>query len=157
MKVLFVCLACVSIVTSAGWFVLKGKHKITRDEAQLLEWTNAARAQQKLPPLAADTALCTVARANAERLARQGALSLPSQKAMAEELKSAGYEAGVWSINIDALRELNVPAIGENWLAALPTRGELLKEQYQECGIGIAHDPGKTRYYFTMVLATKKK
>lgn len=119
--------------------------------------TNAARTQQKVPPLAVDAALCAIARANAERLARQGALSFPSQKSLADQLKANGYDAGVWSMNIDAMAEPNVAALTENWLAALRTRGELLGEQYQDCGIGIAPDPGKTKFYFTMVLAAKKK
>jgi hypothetical protein len=42
-------------------------------------------------------------------------------------------------------------------MAAYQTRGEILQPKYEDIGVAIVPDSGKTRYYFTMVFATRKK
>ena len=145
-------------VVALGWAALKHRHSPSSSERQWIELTNQARVKEGRPELRRDPALCAVASHYAERLARQGSPKIvKTTKAVYEELEAAGYKAKWFGINSDALAGPDVAVAHENMMKMLPTLCEILAPGYEEVGVAIVAGPDRTKYYFTMVFATRKK
>jgi uncharacterized protein YkwD len=152
--------ASVVLLLSAvafGWAALKARHSLNANERQWIELTNQTRVKLGRPELHVDRGLCAVALLNAERLARQGSPKIMrTTKAVYDELEAAGYKAQWYGINTDTLASPDVAVIHENMTKMLPTLSEIGAD-YEDVGVAIVPDATRTRYYFTMVFATRKK
>jgi uncharacterized protein YkwD len=142
---------------AVGWAALKHRPGPGANERQWVELTNAARVKLGRPELNIDRGLCAVALLNADRLARQGSPKIrKTTKAVYDELEAAGYKAQWYGINTDALATPDVSVIHENMMKMLPTLSEI-GANYEDVGVAIVPDSTRSKYYFTMVFATRKK
>jgi uncharacterized protein YkwD len=142
---------------AVGWAALKNRHNVSPSERQWIELTNQTRTKLGRPELHLDRSLCAVALVNAESLARHGSPKImKTTKAVYDELGAAGYQARWYGITTDALSSPDVDVIHANMTNMRPTLSEILAN-YEDVGVAIVPDASRTRFYFTMVFATRKK
>jgi uncharacterized protein YkwD len=139
------------------WAALKNRHALSPSERQWVELTNQTRVKLGRSELHLDRNLCAVALLNAETLARRGSPKITkTTRGVYDELAAAGYQARWFGINTDALASPDVDVIHANMTKMLPTLSEILAN-YDDVGVAIVPDASRTRYYFTMVFASRKQ
>jgi uncharacterized protein YkwD len=121
---------------------------LSRDEKTILELTNKARVDNKLPPLTLNAVLTKVARAHSANMAKKGEMNhVLDGKRPADRIKEAGYDYSWCGENIAMGENVSVQQIFDEWMKSQGHRENILKKQYQEIGIGIARaDDGKVYY-----------
>lgn len=121
------------------------------DEDALLRMMNAARAAERLPPLARDAALAALARAHSEAMikARMVGHDVGSGDPAAR-LKAAGYEATIAGENVASSSS---PEGAHRAIWASPShRGNLLDRRYGRTGVAVVRDPSG-RVWVTQLFA----
>jgi uncharacterized protein YkwD len=133
------------------------KLKLSDDEQKILDLTNEARAQEKLPPLKPDEKLFEAARAHSANMAKQGKMEhVLDGKDPADRVKATGYKIASVGENVAWSTGEPVKKIVQMWMDSKHHRENILKPEYEDIGIGIAtNDKGET--YYTQVFGTKRK
>jgi len=135
----------------------KDDFKLSKEEQQVLDLTNAARAKEKLPALKADPLLCKAARAHSANMAKQKKLAHELDgKDGGKRIDATGYDWAVWGENVGSSEELAVKEVFDGWMASKDHRVNILKDKFKEIGIGLAKDE-KGEWYYTQVFGTPRK
>lgn len=133
------------------------KFKISDDEQIILDATNAVRKKEKLPALKANPVLFKVARAHSANMAKQGELNhVLDEKNPAQRVKAAGYEYRSVGENIAYGDFLKPEKAMDLWMDSPHHKENILRDTYQEIGIGIARND-KGEIYYTQVFGTQRK
>jgi uncharacterized protein YkwD len=151
------CLPLVAVLLLAA----EAKHEVpkpplTDDEQKLIEWTNKARAEKDLPPLAVNARLTAAARGHSANMAKKGEMShVLDGKSPADRVKAAGYDYSYVGENIAVGENTPLEQVFKGWMESKPHRENILKPRYREIGVGIAkNDKGET--YYTQVFGAPK-
>src|SRR5262249_35730789 len=133
------------------------KLKLSDDEQKILDLTNEARAEKKLPPLKPDEKLFEAARAHSANMAKQQKMEhVLDGKNPADSVKETGYKIASLGENVAWSTGEPIKKIFQMWMDSEHHRDNILKPEYEEIGIGIAaNDKGET--YYTQVFGTKLK
>jgi uncharacterized protein YkwD len=130
--------------------------KLSAEEQMLLEWTNKARAEKKLPPVRPHATLLAVARAHAQHMAKTGELTHePGGKKPPQRVEEAGYDARWLGENVGG-GDGPLATIFKHWLESPVHRMNILSEKAEEIGLGFAKD-AKGQMYTTQVFARPMK
>jgi len=148
---LCLCLCC------SPWQARAGRDqafKLSDEEKQVLDLTNAERQKEKLPPLKPNPILFKVARGHSENMARQGKMEhVLDGKTPFDRLKAAGYKYAKGGENIAAGDEkIPFDAVMKAWMESKVHRENILYPDFTEIGLGLVHD-GKGKLYYTQVFA----
>ena len=128
--------------------------KLTTQERELLDLTNAERKKMDLPPLAPNPILTKVARAHSENMAKQEKLEHELDgKNPLDRVKEAKYEYRRMAENV-AMSSGNpsMADIFKLWMDSPPHRANILKDGFTEIGLGVATN-AKGETYCTQVFA----
>ncbi len=130
---------------------------LSEEEQAILDLTNKAREKEKLAPLKPHPVLFAVARAHSANMAKQREMKHDLDgKNPAQRVKAAGYDYSWVGENI-AMTEGDTPAgIFKDWMESKIHRENILKDVYQEIGIGVAKND-KGEVYYTQVFAAPRK
>jgi uncharacterized protein YkwD len=143
--------------------------KMTTEERQILELTNAERAKEKLPPLAPNPVLFRVARDHSANMARKDEMNhVLDGKNPAQRTRDARYDYKKVGENIAEI-EFGKPAdaqpplppavlkdVMQKWMASPVHRKNILGDGFEEIGLGIGRTE-KGKVYFTQVFGTPRK
>jgi uncharacterized protein YkwD len=150
-------LFCVVLLAAADKGEQKPSVTLSDDEKTILDLTNKARAEKKLPPLTVDPLLTAAARAHSANMAKKGEMNhVLDGKNPADRVKDAGYSYSWTGENIAVGENVTVPDIFEGWMKSKAHRENILKPEYQEIGISTARND-KGEVYYTQVFGTKEK
>jgi uncharacterized protein YkwD len=129
---------------------------LSKDEQALLDLTNRARAKEKLPPLKPNALLFKAARAHAANMAKKDTAAQNLDGAPVERVAATGYVAvPLWENDAYTAR-LDVQAAFDFWMRGGGTRDNILSDQYDEIGLGLARtDRGK--WFYTQILGSRPK
>jgi uncharacterized protein YkwD len=130
---------------------------LTSEEKKILELTNKARQEEKLPPLKLNAVLVKVARAHSANMAKHEEMAHELDgKNPSQRIKDSGYVASWGGENV-AMTNADTPeAIFKMWMDSAPHQANILKDKYEEIGVGIGRN-AKGEIYYTQVFATPKK
>ena len=125
------------------------KYQPTKDEVKLAESTNEERKKKDLKPLKLNLALCKVARAHSENMARQEKMEHTlDDKTAFDRLRDAGYKYLKAAENIGfGERGATQAAVMKAWRESKGHSENMLNPDYTEIGIGIAKDKMGQLYY----------
>jgi uncharacterized protein YkwD len=146
---------CAARAGSAG----EDKVKLTPEETKILELTNEARKEKKLPPLKVSPVLTEVARKHSANMAKQRKLDHKLDgKDPPQRIRDAGYSYGYWGENIVMNRDVRgaVEQSFKWWMESAPHRKNILNANLREIGVGMFRTDGG-QLYFTQVFATPLK
>jgi uncharacterized protein YkwD len=130
---------------------------LTTDEKTILELTNKARAEQNLPLLSVNLVLTRVAREHSQNMAGKGEMNhILDGKTPAQRVKAAGYRYVYTGENIAMGENVSVQEIFDSWMKSKGHRENILKEEYREIGIGVAHDD-KGKIYYTQEFGSRDR
>jgi uncharacterized protein YkwD len=135
----------------------KPQVKLSKEAKAILDLTNAVRAMEDLPPLKPNALLMEAAQGHAANMAKQ--MKLEHQldgKRSGQRAKDAGYQAEITAENIAEAPRLNPRLAFDTWMKSKPHKANILGEDFEEIGIGLARD-AKGNYYFCQVFGTPKK
>jgi uncharacterized protein YkwD len=133
------------------------KLKLTADEQAILDLTNKARADNKLPPLKPNALLFQAARAHSENMAKQDKLAHELDgKRVGDRVTAAGYKWHEVAENVAASDVGTPEEIVNGWLKSEGHRKNLLNPALTEIGLGVAKK-GEGDKYFTQVFAAPAK
>jgi uncharacterized protein YkwD len=131
--------------------------KMTRVEKQILEWTNAVRAGEKLPPLAPNPVLFTIARAHSQNMAKKGEMNhVLDGKTPAQRTLEGGYDYAKVGENIAYSDGAPLKDILDGWMNSKHHRENILRPNFEEIGLGVARN-ARGEIYFTQLFATPRK
>jgi uncharacterized protein YkwD len=166
----FACLPLLALVLAAPALLADDKKpteqakaedgfRMTADEKALLEMTNAERAKEKLPPLKPNPLLFKVARLHSENMAKKGEMNhVLDGKNPQQRTEAGGY---VWrrvaeniakSENFARGDGLPLKEIVEGWMNSKIHRDNILRNNVEEIGLGIARTD-KGEVYYTQLFA----
>ncbi len=133
----------------------KAPVKLTDQERELLDLTNAERKKNDLPPLKANAILTKVARAHSENMAKQEKLDhVLDGKNPLDRIKEAKYDYRRMAENIAMSGgDPSMEVIFKLWMDSPPHKANILKDGLTEIGIGVAKN-GKGETYCTQVFGT---
>jgi uncharacterized protein YkwD len=130
---------------------------LSPDEKTILELTNKERAEQKLSALSVNAILTHAARAHSQNMAKKGEMNhVLDGKNPADRVKAAGYDYVYTGENIAVGENVSVQEIFDGWMKSKAHRENILKEEFREIGIGIAHDD-KGRTYYTQEFGSRER
>jgi uncharacterized protein YkwD len=133
-----------------------GKFEISKEERVILDLTNEARKEEKLPPLKPNPTLFKVARAHSANMGKQGVMEHKlDDKTPAQRVKAAGYNYSWVGENIAMSSELIPEEIFDKWMHSKVHRDNVLKPQYKEIGIGVVKND-KGEWYYTQVFGARR-
>jgi uncharacterized protein YkwD len=136
---------------------IKDAPSLSADEKTILDLTNKARTEQKLPPLTVDPILTSAARAYSAKMAAKGEMShFLDGTNPAQRVKAAGYDYSWTGENLAEAENVTVPEVFEGWMKSKAHRDNILKEEYRDIGIGIARDD-KGKIYYTQEFGKKRR
>jgi uncharacterized protein YkwD len=128
------------------------KLELSAEEKELLKLTNAERKKHDLPALKPNPLLVSIARAHSANMAKQGKMDHNlDDKSPFHRIKAAGYKYQFAGENL-AHGTIPIADIVKGWMESKPHRGNILREQYTEIGVGIVKD-GKGVAWYTQVFA----
>ena len=134
----------------------KTKLKLSEDEQQLLELTNAERKKADLQPLAPNPALFKAARDHSANMARQEKMAHELDgKNPYMRIKAAGYRYHYAGENV-ASGDVDLEDVVKGWMASPPHRKNILSPNFTEIGLGLATSE-KREVYYTQVFASPRK
>jgi uncharacterized protein YkwD len=133
------------------------KVKLSDDEQKILDLTNQAREQEKLPPLKPNAQLFEAARGHTANMARKGEMKHELDgKRVPDRVSATGYRWAEVGENI-AETDGDPPAlIFKGWMESKGHRANILNPVFTEIGIGIVRN-AKGDTYYTQVFAKPKK
>jgi uncharacterized protein YkwD len=134
------------------------EYKLSAEEKQIIDMTNAERKKHDLPPLKINLTLCKVARDHAVNQAKQQKMDhVLDGMGPFQRIKASGYLYEVAGENV-AFRpdDLPVKAVMEGWMKSPLHRKNILDKEFTEIGLGGAPDKARTTYYYTQVFGTPK-
>jgi len=121
--------------------------KLTKEEQELIDLTNAERKKAGLKPLTANPQLMAAARGHAENMAKQEKLEHTlDDKTLADRAKAAGYEYGWIGENIAWNPETPKEAV-EGWMNSEGHKANILKDEATEIGVAVAKSTKGERYW----------
>ena len=127
--------------------------KLTDDEKTILNLTNAARKEHKLPPLTANPTLTKCARLHSLNMATQKTMSHKLDgKTPFDRVADIGYKSTAAGENV-AYGEgpISIQEIFQGWMDSPGHRKNILSRNYTEIGLGVGVN-GDLKYY-TQVFA----
>jgi uncharacterized protein YkwD len=128
------------------------------EEKAVLDLTNAARAEKKLPPLKWDDTLTRVARAHSMNMARQGKLDHDLDgETFQDRIKASGVKSFAGGENIAAGGRLSPRAVVQLWMKSEGHRDNILSDKYDAIGIGLARSKTGVVYYTQVFIQGKAK
>jgi uncharacterized protein YkwD len=131
--------------------------RMTDDEKQLLEMTNAERAKKDLPPLKANPTLFKVARLHSANMAKQGQMThFLDGKSPAQRATAGGYDWSRVAENVANSDGAPLKDIMEGWMNSKIHRENILRTGLEEIGLGIARND-KGEVYYTQLFATPRR
>jgi uncharacterized protein YkwD len=131
--------------------------QMTPEEKKLLELTNAARAKEKLPPLAPNPLLFKAARLHSANMAKKGEMNhVLDGKTPVHRAQAVGYAYRRLAENIAWNDGLPLKTIMDGWMKSKHHRENILQPAFEEIGLGIARSD-KGEIYYTQVFGTPKK
>jgi uncharacterized protein YkwD len=144
-----------SLLVTAQAQEKKAPVKLSAQERELLDLTNAERKKNDLPPLKANAILTKVARAHSENMAKQEKLDHELDgKNPLDRVKEAKYDYRRMAENIAMSGgEPSMEFIMKLWMESPPHKSNILKDGFTEIGIGVAKN-GKGETYCTQVFGT---
>lgn len=126
----------------------KAPPKLDDDEKAILDLTNKARAEKKLPLLKVNPMLLKAARAHSANMAKKGELRHDLDgKTVGDRVKAEGYEFARAGENIAVGEGVSLDEIFKGWMESKGHRENILQEDYQEIGLGIARNDKGEMYY----------
>lgn len=147
----------VALVVAGAEKEDKPELKLSKGEQAVLDQTNKEREKEKLPPLKANAQLFKAARSHTDNMARTGEFKHELDgKTPADRVKDVGYKYSTMGENIAYGTGLSPKDAVKLWMESPPHKENLLKEDYQEIGIGIAKNE-KGEVYYTQVFGTQRK
>jgi uncharacterized protein YkwD len=119
------------------------QQKASDAERQLFNAVNQERKAHGLPPLKLDEALSNAARAHAQRMAEQGALShqLSGEPSLPSRARAAGAHFSWLSENVDEGQ--NAAAIHQSFMKSPQHRANILDGDMDSAGIGVVEGNGQ--------------
>lgn len=124
---------------------------------EILKRTNDARAKAKREPLKLNDVLTKVANGHSVNMAKQEKMAhVLDGKKPAQRVEEGGYDYAECGENVASWSELSVPEVFDAWMNSKTHRENILAEQFQEIGIGLARS-AKGDVYFTQVFGTPQK
>ncbi len=135
------------------------QYKLTAEEQQLLDLTNAERKKHDLPPLRFSPILSRVARAHSVNMAKQKKMDhVLDGKTPFQRLKAADYVYEYAGENV-AYRpeEMPLKAVMKGWMDSPLHRQNILDKNFTEIGLGGAADKEGTTIYYTQMFGTPRK
>ena len=134
-----------------------GKLELSKEEQTVLELTNKEREKEKLPALKPNKLLFEAARAHTANMAKKGEMNHELDgKNPSQRVKAVGYDYAWVGENIAAGEQWSLPGLMEAWMKSDHHRENILKEQYDEIGIGaVKGSDGKI--YYTQVFGAQKR
>ncbi|HKI35419.1 MAG TPA: CAP domain-containing protein [Gemmataceae bacterium] len=131
--------------------------KLSKEEQQILELTNEARAKEKLPALKVNATLLKVARAHSANMAKQHRMEhVLDELNPAQRVDKAGYNYRSVAENIGAGEKgATVAALFKGWMDSKVHHDNILSPKYDEIGIGLATDD-KGETYYTQVFGKER-
>jgi uncharacterized protein YkwD len=135
----------------------KSKLTLSSDEQMILELTNQARAKEDLPPLKPNAVLFEVARAHSANMAKKAEMNhVLDGKTPAQRVDAAGYPYGWVGENVAYSDGVQLKEVFKGWMESQQHRENILRDKYEEIGIGIARND-KGEMYYTQVFGTERK
>ena len=134
-----------------------GKLELSKEEQTVLELTNKEREKEKLPALKPNKLLFEAARAHTANMAKKGEMNHELDgKNPSQRVKAVGYDYSWVGENIAAGEQWSLTGLMEAWMKSDHHRENILKEQYDEIGIGaVRGSDGKI--YYTQVFGAQKR
>ena len=126
-------IGCLALVFAAGLPI----HAQSAEARQLLQATNADRAQHGLAPLRWDPALASAAQAHAAQMARAGSLShqFPGEPDLATRAGRMGAHFSTVAENVAVAP--NPRVVEDEWMHSPPHRHNILDARLNQVGIGL--------------------
>jgi len=133
------------------------KFEISEEEQKIIDLTNEERAKEKLPPLKANRVLFEAARKHSANMAKKREMKHELDgKNPAQRVKAAGYDYSWTGENIAMGEKWSLEGLMKGWMESKGHRENILKDKYEEIGIGAVTNPqGET--YYTQVFGTLRK
>ncbi|MBY0527991.1 MAG: CAP domain-containing protein [Gemmataceae bacterium] len=125
-------------------------------EEELIQLANQARLDNGLPVLREDQALNAVARAHAERMARDKKLAFPEAIWLEQKLHTSGYPFMMWGMAIDLVHDMSLPDAFKNWVQVPQTGDEVLNQYYADLGAGVYRDTTTGALFVVLVFGKRK-
>jgi uncharacterized protein YkwD len=135
--------------------------KLSKDEQDLVDATNAARAKMKLPPLKVNPILTKVARAHSANMAKQKKLDHKLDGKLPDErVDDAGYDYAKCNENVGWWPNTKAGQLTDGFMNSEVHRKNILGD-FEEIGVGWAPGPkpvsGEKGFYATEVFGTLRK
>jgi uncharacterized protein YkwD len=125
----------------------KDESKITREEQEVVDLTNAERKKADLKPLSVNPKLMAAARGHAENMARQEKMEHTlDDKTPADRAKAAGYKYAWLGENI-AWNQETPKQVVEGWMNSEHHKENILKDEATEIGVAVAKSKKGERYW----------
>ena len=144
----------IAVALLAAGLVSAGKPKadetkLSKEEERILELTNKARVEEKLPALKINATLLKVARAHAANMARQQQMKhVLDGKNPSDRIDKAGYDYRTCAENIGAGEKgATIEAVFEAWMKSKEHHDNIVSSKFDEIGIGLAPDAKGEVYY----------
>lgn len=123
------------------------ERKLTAEEQQLFDATNAERTKAKLPPLKIDPALLRMGRQQSRLMAEAGQIShAVNGQTFAIRMQVAKYPAQSAGENCAEGQQTPAAAVA-GWMLSPGHQANLLNPEFQELGVGIGTSKAGVRYY----------
>ena len=126
----------------------KPQFEISQEEQELIDLSNEARRKENLPPLKANKLLFEVARGHAANMASHKQIDhVLDGKGTGQRLLAAGYAFSKCAENIAAGQGQSLADVFKAWMKTPVQKGNILRKQYRDIGIGIAVGEDNQTYY----------
>jgi len=130
--------------------------KLSREEQEVIDLTNAERKKADLPPLAPDAKLTAAARGHAANMAKQEKVDhVLDEKGLKDRVADAGYKARATGENV-AWNAGGPRQALEVWMASEPHKANILRAEYTDIGVAVAKSE-KGEPYWVQVFGTPQK
>lgn len=125
----------------------KDTFKLTKDEQELIDQTNAERKKEGLEPLKPNRELTEAARSHAMNMAKQQKMEHELDgKTPADRVLAAGYKYARTGENI--ARSFRTPKVAvEKWMGSPPHKENILNKTYTEIGVAVARSASGEPYW----------
>ena len=131
--------------------------RLTDEEQKIFELTNKTREKEKLRPLKLNAVLVKVARGHSANMAKQEKMDHELDgKNPTQRVKDAGYTPAGVGENVGETNGDMPEKIFQMWMDSPPHKENILRDKFEEIGVGIARNANGEIYY-TQVFATPKK
>lgn len=156
-RLAFAVLSAVALLPPAPGQEKKDELKLSKEEQELIDLTNAERKKAELPPLAVNPKLMAAARAHAENMARQEKLEHTlDDKDPAARVTDAGYKFRTTGENVAWNADTPKEAV-KDWMDSPPHRENILKKGYADIGAAVAKSKKGERYWVQVFGAELEK